>query len=114
MQYSASASALRARGDGFYEAWRQGRFTPPGAESFEALCARVVRAAKPLPDLPGTSLVVTHGGPIRAMCAALLDLQPGRVVPVAPATATIIDTAGAPRLAAYNLAARPVNPDPPD
>lgn len=106
--------ALRAADAARYQAWREGRHTPPGGESWAAMVDRVCAAVDELIAVGGCHLVVTHGGPIRAVCAALVGLEPSRVVPVSPATVTIIDTSGRSRLQAYNLAARPVDDDPPD
>ncbi|MGO1174057.1 MAG: histidine phosphatase family protein [Actinomycetaceae bacterium] len=96
-----SASDLLAAGEPYAD-WRAGRFTPPGAEPFEALQERVVAAVADLPDLP-TVLVVTHGGPIRAVCDRLLGLAPSAVVPAEPASMTILEIADRPRLRSYSL-----------
>ena len=42
-------------------------------------------------DTDAAVAVVTHGGPIRAVCAQLLGLLPHQLVPVAPASLTVID-----------------------
>ncbi|MEQ3553588.1 histidine phosphatase family protein [Pseudonocardia nematodicida] len=86
-----------------YAAWRAGELTPPGGESFAGMTARVTGA---LADLPGDGvvLVVTHGGPIRAVLDHLLGLRPSRLVPVGPASLTVLDhDGGGTRLRAYNL-----------
>ena len=45
---------------------------PPGGESRSALCQRVVRAVRgAAARLPGPALLVTHGGALRALLAAL-------------------------------------------
>jgi len=89
-------------GDG-YLAWRNGRGTPPGGEPWERLLDRIGRALAPLCELDGRHLVVTHGGPIRAACTTLLGLAPTSIVPVSPASVTIIDLDPTPRLRAFNL-----------
>ena len=100
------SDALRA-GGGDYDAWRAGLLTPPGGEPFAALTARVAAALADLCREPAGDavLVVTHGGPIRAAVQHLLGLEPARVVPVGPASLTLIDigAAGA-RLRGYNIA----------
>lgn len=106
--------ALRAADGAGYQAWRDGRYTPPGGEPWVTMVERVCAAAEELIVEGGRHLVVTHGGPIRAVCAGLVRLEPSRVVPVSPATITIIDVNGAPRLQAYNLTAGPWDDDPPD
>lgn len=102
------------RWDGMYAAWRAGTANPPGGESLEQLRLRVGEA---LADLPrgdgGTTLVVTHGGPIRAVCQLMLGLETGQLVPVLPASLTVVDVSGPrPRLAAYNVV-RPVGNEQP-
>jgi glucosyl-3-phosphoglycerate phosphatase len=48
-------------------------------------------------------LVVTHGGPIRAACYRLLNLQPSHILPVRPASISIIEVKEQARLGVYNL-----------
>lgn len=93
---------LRDEADG-YGAWRAGLATPPDGEPWEHLVARIARAVDELLQGGGRHLVITHGGPIRAVCAHVLGLLPGSIVPVSPASVTIIDAEGSPRLRAYNL-----------
>ena len=85
-----------------YAAWRDGRFTPPGGESFEAMADRVAAAAESARRIGGHVLVTTHGGPIRAACHALLDLAPHQLTPVAPASLTAISLESQPRLVVFN------------
>ncbi len=97
-----SANDLKAQDADAYTAWREGRLTPPGAESFEELGERVHGAL--LEQLSGgTVLVVTHGGVIRAALARFLGLYPDKIVPVSPASLTILDIAERAKLHAYNL-----------
>ncbi|MHA6627529.1 histidine phosphatase family protein [Pseudonocardia sichuanensis] len=100
-------AVLRERG-GAYAAWRAGRFTPPGGEPFAALTERVAAGVADLRADPGGGvvLVVTHGGPIRAVLRHLLGLEPARIVPVGPASLTVLDLGvdGA-RLHGYNIRA---------
>lgn len=100
-------SDLLATGDGRYEAWRAGERVPPGAETLAQVRARVGAALESVRAVlrPGTTtLVITHGGPIRAVCHLLLGLETGQLVPVAPASLTVLDLAGPrPRLAAYGV-----------
>ncbi len=105
---------LQRETNGQYAAWRAGRYTPPDAESFTELRARVEQAIRSLLNASGTQLVITHGGPIRAACAALLDLPPASLVPVAPGSLTVVDITGRPRLHAYNLTRDPEMADPPE
>ena len=105
---------LQAAGDGRYAAWRAGSYTPEGGESPEGLRARVGEALSAILGDGRTWLVVTHGGPIRAAIEVLLGLPVGRLSPVAPASATVIDLGDQPRLLAYNLTPRHAPGDVPD
>lgn len=97
-----------------YRRWRDGRYDPPGAEGWETFKARVAGALAALPDTPGTTVVVTHGGVIRAACALLVGLDPDRIVPVDPGSATVFDLADAARLKAFNVTGSASSLDPPD
>lgn len=88
--------ALRQRDPDAYAAWRGGLLTPEGAESFDILKGRVVAATKELLGSSETVLVVTHGGPIRAVCAHWLCLPPKRIVPVSPGSLTVLELPAAP------------------
>ncbi|WP_344755987.1 histidine phosphatase family protein [Leifsonella bigeumensis] len=109
-----SSAELGRRGDGAYKSWRAGVFTPPGAETFEALTDRVVSAVEQLLPNDRTVLVVTHGGPIRALCQAFVGLQANALVPVDPASLTIIDFTDRARLRAYGATTSGLSEDPPD
>jgi len=45
--------------------------TPPGGESGNAMTQRVLQAYKRMKDLPGNTVIVTHGGVIAAILASL-------------------------------------------
>ena len=109
-----SIDQLRAEEPETYAAWRAGDFTPPGAEGWDDLLARVAAVVDELREAGGCQLVVTHGGPIRAACLHLLGLHPRHVLPVAPASVTVIEVNSRPRLGVYNLTARPLALDAPD
>jgi probable phosphoglycerate mutase len=51
----------------WFPEWLEGRYTPPGAEAFPALLARVEAAMARLLQLPGPLLIVAHGGVFRAL-----------------------------------------------
>lgn len=108
-----TASDLLESGEPYAE-WRAGRATPPGGESFEALTERVTAAAAELMTAGGVALVVTHGGPIRALVHHLIGLAPERIVPVDPGSLTIIDVDDQPRLRAYSVHAAAARLAPPD
>jgi broad specificity phosphatase PhoE len=109
-----SIDQLRAEEPEAYAAWRAGDYTPPGAERWDDMLARVAEAVDELREAGGCQLVVTHGGPIRAACLHLLGLHPRHVLPVAPASVTVIEVNSRPRLGVYNLTARPLALDAPD
>lgn len=96
---------LRATASEQYRDWRAGRYTPPNGETWAALCARVDAVLYELQARDGITLVVTHGGVIRATCALLIGLKPELIHPPAPASLTVITLAARPRLAAFNLTA---------
>ena len=61
--------------------------------------------------------MVTHGGPVRAACAALAGLLPDQLVPVGNTSITVIELGhGAGRLAAFGVraVAPAVEPPPAD
>lgn len=82
---------LIARGDGRYKAWRAGTYTPPGGESWGTFADR---ATASVTDALGQGalrlLVVCHGGVIRALMERLIGLSPGKMVPVGPASLSIV------------------------
>jgi broad specificity phosphatase PhoE len=94
---------LRATAGEQYRDWRAGRYTPPNAEPWAALCARVDAVLTELQGRAGATLIVTHGGVIRAACALLIGLQPEVIKPPSPASLTAITLEPRPRLAAFNL-----------
>lgn len=90
-----AAAELYADPSGAFAAWREGRATPPGGESFAQMRARIGAAAR---DLAARgferAVAVTHGGPVRAACAELAGLAPWALMPVPNASVTIIETDG--------------------
>jgi broad specificity phosphatase PhoE len=62
----------------------------------------------------GTTVVVTHGGVIRAALSILIDLSPERIIPVDPGSVTVLDMNGAARLKAFNVTRELSTEDPPD
>jgi glucosyl-3-phosphoglycerate phosphatase len=86
-----------------YTAWREGQFTPPSAEPWSALCQRVQAVLEDLATQREVILVVTHGGPIRAACSRFLGLEPQHILPVRPASITMIEFKDRARLGVYNL-----------
>lgn len=90
-----------------YAEWRAGRFTPEGAESWAAFRARLGAVLDEAVKAPAeTVLLVCHGGAIRAALEAGLGLPAARVVPVAPASLTILSHTGSGlRIEALNVPA---------
>lgn len=109
-----STTALTGQEALDYADWRAGRLDPPGAECFAHMRERVGAAVDDILTTGVTTLVVTHGGPIRAACDRLVGLAPGSLVPVHPGSLTILELDGRPRLLAYNLTSRVIAGDPPD
>ncbi|WP_030486094.1 histidine phosphatase family protein [Nocardioides aequoreus] len=95
---------LVAEGNGSYAAWRAGSYSPPGAEPQHELHMRVEAAIADAREGEHV-VVVTHGGPIRAVCRQLLGLRPDHLVPVQPGSVTVLDLMDSrARLKYFNLA----------
>ena len=74
-----------------FRGWRAGTFTPPEGEPWTHFRDRplgVVSALRATAD--ERVLLVAHGGVIRALLEGLLDLSPEKVVPVGPASLTVL------------------------
>lgn len=99
-----------------YRDWRAGRLTPPGGETWEMFRARVVHALTgAIAGCSQTALAVCHGGVIRAALDGLIGLAPSRIIPVGPASLTILAQDGPDiRLEAFNVAGHPPQLDAPD
>lgn len=87
-----------------FVAWRAGRATPPGGESWAATRRRCAAAARALAAGGAARVVVvTHGGPVRALCHELAGLAPEALVPVRNATVTILETGPVPHLLGFGM-----------
>ena len=92
-----------------YRGWRAGTHTPPGGESWPHFRDRIRAALERLIDGDGRRpLIVCHGGVIRATCEILLGLPPSKILPVAPASLSVMaverrDGGLRARLQAFNL-----------
>lgn len=73
-----------------YREWRAGTFAPPGGEVWTDFSDRTVAATRAAFETADRLLVVCHGGVVRALLQALLGLAPKRVIPVGPASLTIL------------------------
>lgn len=93
-----------------YHAWRAGDHTPEGSESWAAFRDRVGEGLRHwLAAGQGDLLAVVHGGVIRAALDTFLQIPPSRVIPVTPATGTILSFRSgdfsAAQLEGYNIGA---------
>lgn len=81
---------IRAENADAYQGWRAGTHTPPNGETWGRFVDRTTTCTQKA--LQGTQrlLVVCHGGVIRALLEALVDLPPKRIIPVGPASLTIL------------------------
>lgn len=75
-----------------YRGWRAGTFAPPGGEIWHDFAARTAKATMDAFETADRLLVVCHGGVIRALLQTLLGLAPKRIIPVGPASVTILAT----------------------
>ncbi|HLS32829.1 MAG TPA: histidine phosphatase family protein, partial [Brevibacterium sp.] len=95
---------------------------PPGGEPFAHLTRRVVEslfaATAACAAAGGDALViVAHGGPVRALLAELVGLDPARAVHSHPAALSLIDADPVSRdvmLRLYNYSPAVLDPDPAD
>lgn len=100
-----------------YRGWRAGTYTPPGGESWDEFVARTVAATQTIFETAERPLIVCHGGVIRALLQSLLGLSPRRIVPVGPASLSVL--ANKPgeedmRLEVFNFTPRGIVLDAPD
>ena len=90
-----------------YRDWRAGTFAPSGGEAWEDFVTRTTSATRTAFETADRLLVVCHGGVIRALLQALLGLAPRRIIPVGPASLTILASKpheGDMRLEVFNYA----------
>lgn len=99
-----------------YLSWRAGTYAPPEGENwgeFRARIGAVIEAA--LKEPTENILLVCHGGVIRAALDFALDLAPARIIPVGPASLTILAfPKESARLEAFNVTASAPVLDAPD
>jgi len=82
---------LVAAGADDYRGWRAGTFTPPGGEGWSAFCDRVAAGVEEaLAETRERLLVVCHGAVVRALLDRLVGLPPSRILPVGPASLTVL------------------------
>ena len=73
-----------------YRGWRAGTHTPPGGEDWADFAQRTAATTRAALATTERLLVVCHGGVIRALLQTLLGLSPKRIIPVGPASLTIL------------------------
>jgi probable phosphoglycerate mutase len=82
---------IEAEDEQAYLDWRAGNGSPPGGESWTAFSNRVTAVIDEAAVTPCRNLlVVCHGGVIRAVLQRFLNLNPARIIPVAPASLTSV------------------------
>lgn len=82
---------LMADAPGAYAGWRAGTFAPENGEIWADFRARVGQAMERARTADAeTVLMVCHGGVIRAALDGALGLAPARIIPVGPASLTIL------------------------
>lgn len=89
-----------------YQDWRNGDYTPNGAESWQSFCQRISQALlKWANKYDDDILAIVHSGVIRAACESLVSLSTKHLLPVTQGTLTIFDISpNLPiKLEAYNL-----------
>lgn len=73
-----------------YRGWRAGEIAPPDGELWADFVARTRAAALSALESAERPLLVCHGGVIRALLQALLGLEPKKIIPVGPASLTVL------------------------
>lgn len=91
-----SSAALAAADPVAFRDWRAGLLRPPGGESFDELTARVLDAvAQAVGETAEAGerslLIVTHGGPVRALLQRTVGLDPALTVPAHPASLSVLE-----------------------
>lgn len=81
---------IRAEDAQGYQGWRSGTFTPQGGESWAQFVARTSACVMAGLKSSDRLLVVCHGGVIRALLEKLIGLPPSRIIPVGPASLTVL------------------------
>ncbi|MBW9088792.1 histidine phosphatase family protein [Rhizobium wenxiniae] len=95
---------LMADAPGAYAGWRAGTFAPENGEIWADFRTRVGKALdRAITADAETVLLVCHGGVIRAALDGVLGLAPARIIPVGPASLTILAfPKDEPRLEVFN------------
>ncbi|WOI57464.1 histidine phosphatase family protein [Palleronia sp. LCG004] len=107
---------IRAEDRQAYLDWRAGSYAPPGGETWTSFRQRVQAGLEAaFATGPETVALVCHGGVIRAALDACLGLSPKQIIPVGPASLTILALSETGiRLEAFNLRGGGVTLNAPD
>jgi probable phosphoglycerate mutase len=107
---------LMADAPSAYAGWRAGTFAPENGEIWTDFRARIRQALeRAITAEAETVLMVCHGGVIRAALDDALGLAPARIIPVGPASLTIIAfPKEEPRLEVFNATTFAPELDAPD
>ncbi len=112
-----SIDDLVAEDEAAYLGWRAGSVAPPGGEAWEDFVVRVsgvveTECSRPCRNL----LIVCHGGVVRAILQRFIGLDPAHIIPVAPASLTVLRIgAGKPaRLELFNYLPKGLEFEAPD
>ncbi|MBQ2259967.1 MAG: histidine phosphatase family protein [Loktanella sp.] len=99
-----------------YKRWRAGTYAPEGGEQWPTFLARTCAVVAETQNAgQSTTLIVCHGGVIRALLDGLIGLPPHRLLPVGPASLTVLALRdGQARLEAMNVTADGLSLDAPD
>ncbi|TKA94587.1 histidine phosphatase family protein [Cereibacter changlensis] len=111
-----TGESIDALDPGPYQDWREGSHVPEGGESWAAFSARTGRAVdEAQAEGQATVLMVCHGGVIRALLDRLVGLAPRHILPVGPASLTVLGFRnGLARLEALNVTPGGLSLDAPD
>lgn len=81
---------IRTSESAAYQGWRAGTHTPPNGETWADFVSRTTQCVVDALETSERLLVVCHGGVIRALLESLIGLPPKRIIPVGPASLTIL------------------------
>lgn len=109
-------SAITATEPTNYLGWRAGTYAPDNGEHWSEFRGRIATVLALAVAAPADNvLLVCHGGVIRAALDVALSLAPARIIPVGPASLTILAYRGAEaRLEAFNVGSGAPMLDAPD
>jgi probable phosphoglycerate mutase len=109
---------LQAEDAAAYSGWRAGTHRPAGGETWGEFADRTTAAIRDEVAQGGTTiLAVCHGGVIRALLHRLIGLAPKQIIPVAPASLTVLRLDGdadGTRLELFNWRPSTLDLDAPD